>query len=419
MKKSLSFIAIFILLAIVVWNFLSIPTAIRWSDEELSLIASLSLDALPPLTPDPSNHVSDNTTAAKFGHRLYFDTRLSSNKQISCASCHQPELMFTDGLPLAVGVESGPMHTPSLVGLAYSPWYYWDGRKDSLWAQALAPLEAKHEHATDRVQLVNLITNDAVYRAMYEKAFGPLPDDLRLPPSATPNGDMEQQANWNRLDSQTQTTVSRIFSNLGKAIAAYERKLIPGPAKFDRHVAQLAQKTNAEQDSIMSNAEIAGLKLFIGKAQCATCHNGPLLTNHEFHNTGVLAPSGQLPSMGRYNGIRLAREDPFNCLGKFSDAEAKDCVELRFARDSNDLVGAQKTPTLRNVSLTAPYMHGGQLSTLEQVIEHYDKAPTSMLNHNEAKALGLRAIEKSQLKDFLLTLTAPLAVEEKWLRAPE
>jgi cytochrome c peroxidase len=230
---------------------------------------------------------------------------------------------------------------------------------------------------------------------------------------------MEQQANWNRLDSQTQTTVSRIFSNLGKAIAAYERKLIPGPAKFDRHVAQLAQKTNAEQDSIMSNAEIAGLKLFIGKAQCATCHNGPLLTNHEFHNTGVLAPSGQLPSMGRYNGIRLAREDPFNCLGKFSDAEAKDCVELRFARDSNDLVGAQKTPTLRNVSLTAPYMHGGQLSTLEQVIEHYDKAPTSMLNHNEAKALGLRAIEKSQLKDFLLTLTAPLAVEEKWLRAPE
>ena len=123
--------------------------------------------------------------------------------------------------------------------------------------------------------------------------------------------------------------------------------------------------------------------------------------------------------MGRYDGIRTAREDPFNCLGEFSDAAASECIELRFARDENDLVGAHKTPTLRNVTLTAPYMHGGQFKTLAEVIQHYNDAPTSMLNHNEAKPLGLRAVEASQLEAFLHTLTAPLATDKKWLTAPD
>ena len=149
-----------------------------------------------------------------------------------------------------------------------------------------------------------------------------------------------------------------------------------------------------------------------------TCHNGPLLTNNEFHNTGVLAISGQLPSMGRYDGVRAAREDPFNCLGLYSGANRSECIELRFARDNNELVGAQKTPTLRNIADTAPYMHGGQITTLTQVIEHYNEAPVSMLNHNEAKPLELRPVQLRQLEDFLLTLSAPLATEEHWLLPP-
>ena len=123
--------------------------------------------------------------------------------------------------------------------------------------------------------------------------------------------------------------------------------------------------------------------------------------------------------MGRYDGVRTARDDPFNCLGEFSDATTAECIELRFARDANDLVGAMKTPTLRNISLTAPYMHGGQMSTLSEVVEHYNEAPSSMLSHNEAKPLNLRAVERSQLEAFLLTLTAPLATEQKWLVAPD
>ena len=405
------------LIAVVGWNYLSIPGVPDWSEDELRLISSLSLDALPPLPTDPSNLVADDPAAAEFGHRLYFDTRLSSNGQLACASCHKPELMFTDGLVLAVGADIGPMHTPSLVGLAYSPWFYWDGRKDSQWAQALAPLEAKHEHATDRVRLMHLVAGDNIYRDMYENLFGPLALPAELPESGTPEGDAQQQASWNSLDSESQRAVSRFFTNLGKAIAAYQRKIMPGRTRFDDYAEQIAAAS--KEDDALSNSEKSGLKLFIGKGQCVNCHNGPLFTNHEFHNTAVLAVNGRLPSMGRYDGIRSSREDAFNCLGEFSDAQAEQCLELRFARDTNDLVGAMKTPTLRNISLTAPYMHNGQLVDLAQVVKHYNDAPSSMLSHNEAKPLGLRPVERIQLEDFLMTLSASLATEQKWLAAPD
>ena len=399
------------------WNYLSIPGVPDWSEEELRLIASLSLDSLPPLPLDPSNLVAEDPAAAEFGHRLYFDTRLSSNAQVACATCHKPELMFTDGLALAVGVGIGPMHTPSLVGLAYSPWFYWDGRKDSQWAQALAPLEAKHEHATDRVQLLHLISSDTIYRDMYENVFGPLSLPAMLPESGTPDGDAQQQTSWNALDTETQAEISQFFANLGKAVAAYERKILPGSSRFDDYAAQIIAGSN--EDTALNNSEKAGLKLFIGKGQCVTCHNGPMFTNHEFHNTGVLAVAGRMPSMGRYDGVRISREDSFNCLGEFSDASAVQCTELRFARDANDLVGALKTPTLRNISETAPYMHGGQMINLAQVVNHYNDAPSSMLSHNEAKPLGLRTVERIQLEDFLLTLSAPLTTEQRWLAAPD
>ena len=405
------------LIVVVGWNYLSIPGVQNWSEEELRLITSLSLDALPALPADPSNRVADNPVAAELGHRLYFDTRLSSNGQVACATCHKPELMFTDGLALAVGVDIGPMHTPSLVGLAYSPWFYWDGRKDSQWAQALAPLEAKHEHATDRVQLLHLISSDTVYRDMYENLFGTLSLPATLPESGMPEGDAQQQENWDTLDSETQTEISRFFANLGKAIAAYERKIMPGRTRFDDYVSQVLAES--ADDTVLNNSEQDGLQLFIGKGQCVTCHNGPLFTNHEFHNTGVLAAGGRMPTMGRYDGVRISQADPFNCLGEFSDASSAQCIELRFARDANDLVGALKTPTLRNISLTAPYMHGGQMTTLTEVVDHYNEAPSSMLSHNEAKPLGLRPVERIQLEDFLMTLSAPLATDQKWLVAPD
>ena len=350
---------------------------------------------------------------------MYFDTRLSSTGAVACATCHKPERMFTDGLKLAVGAGIGNRHTPSLVGLSYSPWFYWDGRKDSQWAQALAPLEAKHEHATTRSDLARLILSDADYATRYRSAFGALPG-FDIPAGASPLGDDTERAKWEGLPMAEQQAINEIFTNVGKALAAYQRKIQPGRARFDDYADRLSRDDSAlvAQGDELAADELQGLRLFIGKAMCVTCHNGPLFTNHEFHNTGVLANPGELPSMARYDGVRIARLDPFNCLGEFSDAESAQCTELRFARDTNDLVGANKTPTLRNVDLTAPYMHGGQIADLAAVIRHYNEAPTSMLSHNEAKPLGLRPPELRALEAFMHTLTAPLATDSRWLEAP-
>ena len=388
-----------------------------WSLSQINLLKSLSLSTLPDLPLDPSNKVAEDDNAAEFGHALFFDVRLSGNNNVACATCHQPDKMFTDGLTLAIGSTIGTRHTPSLVGLAHSPWLYWDGRKDSQWAQALSPLEASHEHNTNRFDVARLISNDEYYAEKYTSIFGSLPRILEKTNETAPLENTESKIAWKNLNQNHQIQVTTVFVNAGKALAAYQRKLLPGRSRIDDYIDQIAQ-TGTPTEEYLSSEEIAGLALFIGKAQCITCHNGPLLTNHEFHNTGVLTISGQLPSMGRYDGIRLARVDPFNCLGGFSDADDEECVELSFARDTNDLVGAQKTPTLRNIKETAPYMHGGQLKNLLEVMDHYNRAPVSLLSHNESKPLALRPFQLRQLEALMSSFSAPLGTEEKWLNPP-
>ena len=402
----------------IIFYYLHTPGAPQnWSSQDIALIKSLSLSSLPPLPADPSNRFADNDLAAHFGQQLYFDSRLSGNGSVSCASCHKPDLFFTDGLPLAVGVAMVTRHTPSLVGLSYSPWYYWDGRKDSQWSQALAPLEAIHEHNTDRLSVARLVMADQEYRNQYESLFGPMPALPESSSGAAPLGTEEVMRAWNALQDTEKESINQVFVNLGKSIAAYQRKLMPGRSRFDDYADSLNPDVRTTDSDLLSNDEIAGLSLFIDKGQCVNCHNGPLFTNHEFHNTGVLAATGQLPPIGRYDGIRIARNDPFNCLGKHSDAQESQCAELQFARDSNELVGAHKTPTLRNVADTAPYMHAGQIATLEAVLQHYNEAPVSMLSHNEAKPLWLRRSELRQLQAFLLSLSAPMATDTGWLQA--
>ena len=404
--------------AVLAWNNLGAPLPEQWSSRESALIQSMALSRLPAVPADPGNRVADLPQAAELGHRLYFDTRLSGNQAVACASCHQPARFFTDGRQLAVGTGNGERHTPSLIGVSHSPWFYWDGRKDSQWAQALAPLENAHEHNGDRLQISRLVTTDPVYRTLYTALFGPPPPLPGQPALASPATDPESCANWQQLTTQQQRAINQVFANVGKALAAYQRKLLPGPSRFDAYADAVTTATTVTVSAALNKDELAGLRLFIGKANCINCHNGPLLTNHEFHNTGVLSLTGALPPLGRYRGIRLARDDVFNCLGEYSDAEAGDCVELRFARDGNELVGAHKTPTLRNITMTAPYMHGGQLPSLRAVLQHYNEAAVAMLGHNEAKPLGLRPVELRQLEAFLGSLTAPLATDPKWLLPP-
>ncbi len=214
-------------------------------------------------------------------------------------------------------------------------------------------------------------------------------------------------------------TVSAIFANIGKAIAAYERRLIPGPSRFDRYATALLD-ADAAAGEIFSDQEAAGLRLFIGRAQCVRCHNGPLFSNFTFHNTGIPPWPGTQPDPGRIVGVRQAKDDPFNCLGDFSDAGSRDCGELRFAKSTGpELAGAMKTPTLRSVSRTGPYMHAGQYATLSQVLDHYNRAPPARLGTSELEPLGLSPADLAALESFLLTLDSPPALERAALTPPD
>ena len=357
----------------------------QWTDDEVMMLRSLWLESLPELPADSSNAVADNPDAAAFGRQLFFDPRLSSNGGISCAICHQPVRRFTDGLQKGQGVGTSGRNTPSIVGVAYSPWMYWDGRRDSQWSQALSPLEDVNEHATDRVHVTRLIAEDSSYRAMYESIFGRLPD-LSVVDTASVNG---------------------IFANIGKAIAAFERTVMPTSSRFDDYVAAVTGDDIPRQGEIFSEDEVWGLRLFIGEANCTQCHNGPLFTNHEFHNTGVISFPGEVPDKGRAVGVREVLLQPFNCRGQYSDDPGRQCAELEFVRTGIELVGAFKTPSLRNLENTAPFMHKGQIATLAEVLEHYNAAPDAMIGHNEAKPLGLSGRELMQLEAFLGTLASP------------
>ncbi|MBT8098463.1 MAG: cytochrome-c peroxidase [Gammaproteobacteria bacterium] len=365
-----------------------------WNDDEIEALRALWIGSLQPLPPDPSNAVADSNVAARFGQALFFDRRMSANGGISCAHCHEPLRHFTDGLPKGQALGASRRNTMSIVAAAYSPWQYWDGRRDSLWAQALSPLTDPKEHGASREQIVRVIAADQDYRETYSSLFG-APPDLR-----------------------SGKGIDRAFANVGKVIAAYERRLLPGPSAFDEYVAALLAG-NAATDELLTAEEVAGLRLFIGDANCTQCHNGPLLTNHEFHNTGVLSFPGEVPDIGRAGGVREVVADPFNCHGAFSDDPERQCLELDYMRTGAELIGAFRTPSLRSLKNTAPYMHKGQIETLAEVLRHYNDAPPAMIGHNEAKPLGLNARELRHLEAFLHTLASDVALNADWLQAPD
>lgn len=378
----------------------------EWSAAQRRELRSLSLSELEPPPADPTNRVADDLAAAQLGERLFFDARLSANGKVACGTCHQPERDFQDGLPLGRGVGTTAKRTMPIAATSRSPFLFWDGRKDSLWAQALGPLESPVEHGGTRALYAHVV--EGAYRTEYERRFGPLPDLSAIPAAAGPSGNASEQAAWRALNDTQRDAVTGVFVNVGKAIAAYERRIEFGRARFDRYVEAIT--SGRRGDNIMSRDEIAGLKLFIGKANCTQCHNGPLFTNNEFHNTGV-PKRAELPAdEGRRAGASMVLKDEFNCRSKWSDARAS-CAELEYlSADDRTLSGAYKVPSLRNVAERGPYMDAGQLPTLRAVLDHYNRAPESGHHHSELKPLRLNATELRQLEAFLGTLSAPLLV---------
>lgn len=390
---------------------------VRWRAEEIEEIRSLWIGEMEPLAPDPTNRYADDPGALALGHQLFFDTRLSSNGQVSCATCHLPERQFQDDLPLGQGVGVTTRRTMPIAGTAYSSWMFWDGRKDSQWSQALGPLESPVEHGGDRAQYAHLVAEH--YAGEYERVFGPLPDLSRVPPHAGPVEEPSARAAWEALSETDRDAVTRIFVNVGKAIAAYERRLQPGETRFDRYAEELVTTGRAPK-GVLTEDEVAGLRLFMGKANCTQCHNGPLFTDDFFHNTGVPAAPDLPEDHGRASGARQVLEDEFNCRSRYSDARPEECQELQFLiADGEELVRAFKTPSLRGVADRPPYMHAGQLATLEEVVDHYSRAPRAPKGTTELHRLSLSRREQAQLVAYLRSLSAPIAAPPELLRPPD
>ena len=374
-----------------------------WTAAQLAELRSLSLSELEPLPPDPTNRVADDPRAAAFGERLFFDTRLSADGKVACGTCHQPGRNFQDGTPLGRGVGTTAKRTMPVASTSRAPFLFWDGRKDSLWAQALGPLESPVEHGGTRLQYARVIIEK--YKADYEAIFGPLPSIAAAPFSAGPGGNKDEVAAWLALAQNLRDAITAVFVNIGKAIAAYERRIEVGPSRFDRYVAAVA--SHQQGGTLLNADEIAGLKLFIGKANCTQCHNGPLFTNNEFHNTGVPRRIGLPDDDGRLTGARAVLGDEFNCRSRWSDARAS-CAELDYlATGDHAQQRAYKVPSLRNVAERAPYMNAGQFATLAAVLDHYNRAPAATAGHTELKPLRLKNSELRQIEAFVRTLSGP------------
>ena len=394
--------------AVAVVSFVSVGAAMsgrdQWTDEQKEALGSMSLRMLDPPAADPTNRMADDAAAAAFGRQLFFDARFSSNGLVSCATCHKPDLDFQDGKPLGEGVGRTGRRTMPIAGMAHSPFLFWDGRKDSLWSQALGPLESAVEHGGTRAQYAHLVA--AYYRTDYERIFGALPDLAGIPRAAGPVADADARRAWDDLSDRQRDSVTGVFVNIGKAIAAYERTIEPGPSRFDRYVDALYATGEPPKD-VLSTDEIAGLRLFIGKANCTRCHNGPLLTNNDFHNTGVSQVASLPRDLGRSSGVTDVLQDEFNCRSRWSDADADQCVELEFlVTDASALQGAFKVPSLRNVANRATYMHTGLLATLSEVLQHYNLALPSDVSTSELEALRLSSNELRQVEAFLHSLTS-------------
>jgi cytochrome c peroxidase len=377
---------------------------------------SLSIEGVGAVPPDPSNRWADDPAAAELGYKLFFEQRLSGNGKVSCASCHDPKREFQDGIPLAKGVGTTDRRTMPVAGTAHSPFLFWDGRKDSLWAQALGPLESAVEHGGSRAQYAHVVV--AHYRADYERVFGALPDLRGVPAAAGPVADPAARAAWERMSQLQRDAVTAVFVNVGKAIAAYERRLQPGASRFDRFAAEW-KRTKTQPQEVLSADERAGFALFVGKANCTECHNGPLFTNNEFHNTGVPLRTGLPQDRGRFPAVAGVKGDEFNCRSRWSDAKPEDCRELEFlAPAAAAQERAFKVPSLRNVAERAPYMHAGQFGSLAEVLQHYNRAPAAPAGRTELRPLRLTAAELGQLEAFLRTLSGGTSAPEKFLAAP-
>lgn len=383
---------------------------------------------LPAVPVDPTNAVADDPWAQHFGQYLFFETSFSSTGTISCASCHDPSRGWADAQRFSNTIAPTGRHAQSILNTAYNRWQFWDGRCDTQWCQAAKPFEDAAEMGGDRVSIVRTVHDDPAMHEAYVDIFGPLPDmddRRRFPEAARPaTGERvdDLDAAWEDMLPEDRREVSRAFTNLAKAIAAFERRLVSRDSDFDRWArAMLLDDSDADRELLSVEAR-RGYKHFIGDGLCIGCHTGPTFSNQEFHNVGL----GSRPWLtegddGRVGGILKVRAEPFNGAGIYSDDPDFGAIKLDYLVITPEQEGQFKTPGLRDLPDTGPYMHGGHLDTLEEVVRNYivqEEEPP--IGHAE-ELIALITMEESDIPDvvaFLATLQgAP--VDEALTRQPD
>lgn len=337
---------------------------------EMIQAMAMPADFAPP--PDPTDRHADDPRAAALGARLFEDTGLSANGEVSCKLCHDPAHAFTDGLRTAQGLAVGPRNSQSLLFAAHQKWQFWDGRVDTLWAQALGPFENELEYGSSRLAVVHHIA--ATYRNEFEAIYGPLPDltdAARFPARGKP-GDPA----WETMPEEDRNQITHAFVAVGKALAAFERTLRAEDSALDRY---------ARGDlTALTGPQKIGLRAFFSSG-CAQCHYGPRLTDDAFHV--VRFPTGRadgLADVGRAEGLRLYASAEFGANSRWSDAPTSRPESLALLEHPM-LTGQFKTPSLRGVAVTAPYGHGGSEGDLTLLARLYGDGG---LNQTDPRAVG-------------------------------
>jgi cytochrome c peroxidase len=327
-----------------------------------------------PPTPrkDPSNRVSGKRAAIALGERLFFEPRLSSTGSVLCATCHVPFRSFQDARARGLGLEEVDRNTPGLQNVALYRWYGWDGGNDSLWAQSIRPLLDPREMRATPSHVAGTVRK--LFAKEYQAAFA------RRPPS----NDEE------------------LLVDVGKALAAFQETLTTKRTPFDDF-----------RDGLATDYPLAaqrGLQIFVGKGNCSVCHFGPQFTNGEFSDIGVpfFAAKGRVDP-GRHDGIRNVKASPYNLLGRFNDDTSRaSATSTQHVDLQHRNFGEFRVPSLRNVALTAPYMHNGSLATLRDVVKHYSDINEDRLHADGEKILRKLHLTPAEIEDlvaFLESLT--------------
>jgi cytochrome c peroxidase len=352
----------------------ALPAA-AFSDAEVRAIAAHG-PWPPAFRADPSNRASGNPEAVALGERLFFDRRLSASGGISCSRCHLPERNWTDGEARAHGLARVDRNTPSVSNARLHRWFGWDGANDSLWAQSLRPILDARELGASAGHVAQLLRGDRDLACRYRKVFGELP--------------AQDEA---------------LMVGAAKALAAFQETLMSAGSAFDEFRNALEK---GDETGIAKYPESAkrGLRIFLGRGSCSTCHAGPAFTNGEFHDTGIpfFIEPGRVDA-GRHEGIRKLRSSRFNLLGAYSDdARRSTATSTTHVTLQQRNFGEFRTPSLRNLALTAPYMHNGSLATLRDVVNHYSNISPDRLHADGEAILKPLKLDEREARDLVAFL---------------